>query len=254
MRSPLDTYDVYLRLQAEASFRKEQSTFNFEGFRDAETVLDLGCGNGRYATLLALAYPDKQILGMDPDKDLLGRASVSSRPRNLEFVHGSYESLPDDYRPDVMVCRLVTMYIPEPQHLARWAADRVGHVVSIDAADELFLAHPAMPLFGDTEQKNAERIAKMGGDRSVTDRIPEIWEAAGFQLRSESEILVQSEAEVTKAEMHHLVYLHAELATGQPLSADLQDEIFSWSIENQSYLQYGLRARVFSSTRSAVGS
>lgn len=246
MREYPQVYDLYLHMQAEMSFRQELALYQFEDFESARTILDVGCGNASYARLLAIAYPDKQIVGIDPDAALLQCGRSRSMPANLRLLQGTVVDLPRDLNPDVMICRLVSMYLSDPLSLACWAADHLKHAIVIDAADDLFTVTPPMPLFAATETANEERIRRMGGDRSIVNRVEEIWESVGFRVTNRSDILVQSTAPTARLAMHHMVRLHAELAVGNPLTPELIEEIFAWSLHPGAYLHYGLRTRRFS--------
>jgi ubiquinone/menaquinone biosynthesis C-methylase UbiE len=62
-------------------------------------VLDLGCGDGRFA--LGVARHAKQVMGIDPDPDLIRTAARRARRaglRNVRFAVGAAQSLdlPDE--------------------------------------------------------------------------------------------------------------------------------------------------------------
>lgn len=52
-------------------------------------IIDLGCGHGLFANLMALASPERQVTGIDlsPAKIELARATVGTRS-NIEFICG----------------------------------------------------------------------------------------------------------------------------------------------------------------------
>lgn len=244
MRTQLDVYDEYLTRQAEASFWIERGLFDFARFRDARTILDFGCGNAAYTSLLAAAFPLTVFIGVDANRELLDRAFSRSSRSNIKLEHGSIDSL-DGMQPDVLLSRLVTMYLSDPRKLADWASAHVKDAIIIDAADDLFSVFPPLPLFAATERANEERIRRLGGDRTVVDQVTTIWTSAGFRLEREHDIIVQSTAPMGKEAMHHMVVLHAELATETRATPELMKEVFNWSLNQHSYLQYGLRARHF---------
>lgn len=53
--------------------------------RDAETILELGCGFGRVLDALATAYPRARLTGIDIDADLLALASARV-PNSVELI------------------------------------------------------------------------------------------------------------------------------------------------------------------------
>lgn len=250
MRSHLDVYDKLLRLQTDMSFDLEEVLRRSASWGRAQTVLDIGCGNGAYARRLAARYPDKRILGLEPDADLLACHKSAATPSNLKYINDHVRGLDADYFADQAVCRLVLMYVQDPDDLARWAIDHVGSIILIDPADDLFSVSPELPGFEAILAKNSQRIAQMGGQRDITNRIVDIWSAAGFELMHEQDLTVPSSLRGSKHLMHHLMVLNAELIDGTPLKPDIHEELLRWSLDYNSYLQYGFRCRTF--TRNAV--
>lgn len=55
------------------------------------TVLDAGCGNGRFGSFLAKRWPSIAYTGIDRSEALLGlAASRTDRPRRARFEHGDF--------------------------------------------------------------------------------------------------------------------------------------------------------------------
>lgn len=245
MRTDIDVYDQLLEYQAQASFGLERRLFEFDDFERAGTIVDLGCGNASYAARLALTFPDKRIVGVEPDAGLLARAHRRALPTNLKLIEGSFDTVPSDVAVDVVIARLMTMYVRDLQALAASVAARARTVVVLDPADDLFHVRPALPLFNDTLVANIDRIAGLGGHRDVQAKTVQIWTAAGLELADEQDVVVQSSAHHMKPLMHLLMVLNAELVKGTPLDLALLDELHGWVFDEGSYLQYGLRARRF---------
>ncbi len=55
-------------------------------------LLDVGCGPGRLARLVATDRPDLSVVGLDASSDMIGEARLGRNPPNLEFVNASIES------------------------------------------------------------------------------------------------------------------------------------------------------------------
>jgi ubiquinone/menaquinone biosynthesis C-methylase UbiE len=71
------------------------------------SVLDVGCGTGRWAELVLNAWPTAKVTGLDLSQEMLRRAQVRAAgyPDRLDLVHGDAQSLPfDDASFDIVTC------------------------------------------------------------------------------------------------------------------------------------------------------
>lgn len=101
--------------------------------RRVASVLDIGCGEGRWQPVLAKLRPRADYLGIDPSEYAIRRFG---RRRNLRL--GGIDDLPAIGLPgpyDVIVCADVLHYLPDAQ-LARGLgqiAERLGGVAYLEA-------------------------------------------------------------------------------------------------------------------------
>jgi ubiquinone/menaquinone biosynthesis C-methylase UbiE len=65
---------------------------HLEGQR-INTILDLGCGTGRFSEALAVRF-DAEVIGIDPSKKMLEQARRKRRHRRIRYEIGSGESIP----------------------------------------------------------------------------------------------------------------------------------------------------------------
>ena len=60
-------------------------------------ILDLGCGTGYLASVMAMKAVEGTVLGVDPDKDRIELAQTNySNIKNLKFIEGTHETFPAD--------------------------------------------------------------------------------------------------------------------------------------------------------------
>jgi malonyl-CoA O-methyltransferase len=83
------------------------------GDLNGKRVLDLGCGKGRFARVLALRYPAASIVGFD-----LAEAMLRSVPSEVQACGGSMTALP----------------FPSGAFDCAYATESLEHAVDIDAA------------------------------------------------------------------------------------------------------------------------
>lgn len=56
--------------------------------RDGETIIDVGCGTGTLATLIKAAAPGADMIGIDPDPEVLARARAKALGRGANLPPG----------------------------------------------------------------------------------------------------------------------------------------------------------------------
>lgn len=83
-------------------------------------AVDLGCGAGTLAALLALRWPAARVVGVDIDEQALASACRTASRYGFEVRHGSWwEALPEDLRGRV---DLAVAYLP---HVPSGAVERI---------------------------------------------------------------------------------------------------------------------------------
>lgn len=81
------------------------------------TVIDVGCGAGRTSELLARAFPNASVLGIDPSRHAIEEArrrTAESSLSNLKFELGTFDDLPSDGSVDLLVTIDVIHDLPHP--------------------------------------------------------------------------------------------------------------------------------------------
>jgi SAM-dependent methyltransferase len=63
------------------------------GTQRLNTILDLGCGTGRFSEALA-AFFNAEVVGVDPSKKMLEQAQRKLRDRRVRYLHGCGEAIP----------------------------------------------------------------------------------------------------------------------------------------------------------------
>lgn len=65
----------------------------YVGDREVRTILDLGCGTGRFSTLLADAF-DADVIGVEPSDKMRAEAEEKSRHDRVRYLTGAGERIP----------------------------------------------------------------------------------------------------------------------------------------------------------------
>lgn len=85
--------------------------------REGETIVDVGCGTGTLATLIKAAAPGADVIGIDPDPEVLDRARSKAgiRGAKVDFLRGFAGDVSDligQGRADKIVSSLVFHQVP----------------------------------------------------------------------------------------------------------------------------------------------
>jgi SAM-dependent methyltransferase len=84
---------------------------------DGETIVDVGCGTGTLATLIKAVAPGADMIGIDPDPEVLDRARAKAlgREADVDFLQGFAGDVTDligRERADKVVSSLVFHQVP----------------------------------------------------------------------------------------------------------------------------------------------
>jgi ubiquinone/menaquinone biosynthesis C-methylase UbiE len=79
-----------------------------------KTILDLGCGTGRFSEALA-AHFEAQVIGIDPSEKMLAQAQNKRRDKRVSYELGSGESIPlPDQSVDLIFISMIFHHLDDP--------------------------------------------------------------------------------------------------------------------------------------------
>lgn len=115
-----------------------------------DCILDIGCGTASLLLALARAEPRASYLGIDPDAEVLARATAKAKAAGaaIAFVQGfaADDILPQGWRPTKIVSSLVLHQVPltEKRRILEVALDMLipgggFHLADYGAQDEAFM-------------------------------------------------------------------------------------------------------------------
>ena len=248
MRERAYIYDCLLKIQAELSFHLEKPLFQSKLWKEANNIVDYGCGNAWYTKMLADDFPKKSFLGVEIDKSMAEIASQRYHHfDNISIIEGDYNNISSDYKFDFMLLRHVVSYLNDRNDFYLWVqnhANSTGGILVIDADDEYFYISPELPLFLEgirSFQKKVNEKGQRDVRKDVRDELPKF----GFKHINSQRIVVNSELQNLKERIYVYMCLVAELDVGSPLPRDLAEELFSWVLNPESYVQYGFFCSLF---------
>lgn len=143
-----------------------------------ETILDLGCGTGRFSEALA-GHFDAEVIGIDPSKKMLAQARSKPSRGRIRFEAGRGESIPlPDNSVDLVFMSMIFHHFETPG-LAAPECRRVlregGTALVRTGTRERILSYPYVEFFPESRPILEDVLP---GSTFVR----EVFEAAGFRM------------------------------------------------------------------------
>jgi hypothetical protein len=229
-----ETYCRQLSLHVELLWAHELPLLaSAPAFVAAETIVDLGAGNGAFGRRLAAAFPEKRFLGVEPDAAIHAVGSRSPFPPNYRYALGGYQSVTGTH--DLLLARHVLMYIPDRAALYAWSREHVRDAIVVDWDDTATAIEPGLPLYQaaveDVVQSRAHELAtRYVGDRGLAGMLDE-WAAAGFVPSGSATIVADASDAEGRRLYHHIMRLSLAGMNSEALTRPVVDELFEWSVD-----------------------
>jgi ubiquinone/menaquinone biosynthesis C-methylase UbiE len=183
------------------------------GSRAIESILDLGCGTGRYAGPLAEHFA-ASVIAVDPSEKMLAEARRKDAP-GVTYLQGSGERLPlGDASVDMVFMSMVFHHFARPAEVAgecRRVLKDGGVVVMRAGIAERVDDYPYVPFFPRTRQLIRASLTSLdfivttfgeagfepGAHEVVMSAVAESWQdyAEKISLRADSILVRLAEAE-----------------------------------------------------------
>ena len=143
-----------------------------------KTILDLGCGTGRFTEALAMRF-DAEVIGIDPSKKMLAQARSKPSDARIRYEAGRGESIPlPDNSVDLIFMSMIFHHFDNPALAAR-ECRRVlcdGATAFLRAGTrERISSYPYVEFFPESQPILEEVLP-------TSAFVREVFEAAGFRM------------------------------------------------------------------------
>jgi 2-polyprenyl-3-methyl-5-hydroxy-6-metoxy-1,4-benzoquinol methylase len=207
----------------------------------AHFILDVGCGNGCFTTVLADKYLDKQFVAIDTNSELISFARQHYSRKNITYVVAGYSDFESADLFDVVVARLVVHIIPDRSDFFRWVHSKLrkhGAFFVIDADDDNFNIYPKPPILCLLDEQTNEKINQVGA-RDTKEVIKEELLACNFRAERFFTLSPNSIMVDKSIFFRYMVYV-MKIEKGENLPIEAYKELFEWYDDSDSFVQYGL--------------
>jgi ubiquinone/menaquinone biosynthesis C-methylase UbiE len=180
-------YDTFARLIARESTFKRRLVERL-GLRAGQRVLDVGCGTGTLALMIAEARPDAEITGIDPDEEMLSRArkKATAAGARIRLERASAAELPfADGSFDRVTSTLMAHHLPTPAKQAMFA--EIQRVLAPTGELHLVDIGPARAAVA----RSLQRLLRPHVlDDNLDGKLPAMMSAAGLAAIAEEDRVV----------------------------------------------------------------
>jgi SAM-dependent methyltransferase len=146
--------------------------------RRVASILDLGCGTGRFTEGLATRF-EAEVVGVDPSMKMLERARQKSRLARVHYARGTAEALPlASGSVDLVFLSMSFHHFPDPHRAARECRRAIrdtGTVLVRTATREQIPWYPYVPFFPGTRAMLQELLPDLA-------TLGNVFGSAGFRL------------------------------------------------------------------------
>jgi ubiquinone/menaquinone biosynthesis C-methylase UbiE len=155
--------------------------------RSISTILDLGCGTGRFSEGLASRF-GARVVGVDPSEKMLEQARRKRQGNGIHYERGTAEAIPLVDGAVDMIFMSMSFHHFHDHERAAWECRRVlradGHVVVRTGTREQIPSYPYVPFFPSTRSMLEDLLPNHS-------RLCAVFEAVGFRC-VESQIVTQT--------------------------------------------------------------
>ncbi|BBO66205.1 hypothetical protein DSCA_01350 [Desulfosarcina alkanivorans] len=250
-RNLFEIWDEIQSVQAAFCFPQEISAYYMSPswIRTAETVLDVGTGNGCFLNMVSEHFPGKSYTGVDISKELIEKAIRDQGTSNITYKVQNYFDVENRF--DFVVMRLFWQHLTLKEVTEALAKleeiTRPGSTVLIsDSWDAARIFEPDLPEFRKIISAYTQQQIENDKDRDIVERLlKEFAQRHRWKVESDLKIIMPSTVNDNLKLFHRAYSLWIKLfeCLGD-LNIDYaaaRQELENWKKDFSAYTQAGLR-------------
>src|SRR5262252_184384 len=214
----------------------------------AQSILDIGCGNGDYLGRISSFFPKKRYLGIDISSAMISIARATHGAGHIDFTASDFFQYAPPAQVDVILMRLVLQHLwgVEPALRRCTSMLRPGGSLYIFEPDPIqFRTLPDTPLFTKLLHEIEENALRAQTNRARLSALPTILDAMpGWKVDRISRTIAPSVSSQSQRQFLHMCLLWIDiLQTSGSFDFPFDEtriELEEWATKQPSYGQVGL--------------
>jgi SAM-dependent methyltransferase len=253
-RAALAEWDDVLALQVDLFLGHELGFLQqFVPWKEARSVLDVGCGNGYYLAKLAPFFPEKAFTGLDVSAELIALARKFRARPGLGFIAGDFFAFRPPQEYDLVLMRFLVQHLTDFEAILAKVRETLapgGTLLVIEPELNRSANTPPTPRFEEL-LRTFERVrVRQGTMRASLDAMADygvghpLWETI-----SDTRVFIPNIGPFAGSKVVAMYNRWVDLCERSGLfEYDFEAaraEILAWAAESSSFSRIGLRLLAF---------
>ena len=249
-QAALAGWDQLLEIQVELFLPYEINYFlTNKSWKNAQHILDAGCGNGYYLSRLKSFFPKKTYTGIDLSAAMTRIAKTRYSHNGIQFEQADFLRFQPQKPFDLIIMRLIVQHMSGFKQILQHASTLLspnGCLIIIEPDIEGFLNIPDTPLFTRLLSEYGEYTKKTQKNRALLPRLTQLaQEVPDWKVAHQKLVAVPTIGPLSGTKFLQMFHLWIDIFERANVLdfpfADTRQELDLWSSNANVYSQLGVR-------------
>ena len=221
---------------------------NCKEWVDAQSVLDVGCGDGSFISQVSNYFPEKAYTGIDISPELISFAIADNTSPNIRFEQADFQQSESDQRYDAVLMRLIVQHLSDFRAVLAQASKLLkpgGSLFIIEPDYKNSWNRPSTPLYdillenidaySTRNQTNRRILSQLNSIASET----EFWSVQQDEIVKVPFIRPSSDSDLLNLYNHWIDVVESSGVVSMHLD-EVRSELDRWSEGPDTYAQIGI--------------